>query len=405
MFKELDYTQWGYVKLGEVADFITGKLDSNQENLNGSYPFFTCAPKPSKINSYAFNSEAILLAGNNANGIFHVNYYNGKFNAYQRTYVITSKDNNILNLKFLYYQLYLVLNVLKNISQGTATKFLTMRILNNLEILLPPIEEQRKISNILWSLEDKISINNKINTTFEAISQAIFKHWFIDFEFPNDEGKPYKSSGGEMEETELGEVPVGWKVGKIADLCISINNGGTPKRMESRYWKDGTIPWYKTGELLDGPLLDSEEHITEDGLNESSCHLWDNNTILIALYASPTVGRLGLLKKPGASNQACSGLMAKPDVGYAFLFYFLLSKRDELNMVAVGSAQQNISQQIVKDQTIIIPPSNITSKFQNSIEVLFDLTTSNLMQSYTLTAIRDALLPKLMSGEIRVNHN
>ena len=319
-------------------------------------------------------------------------------------------------------------------------------LLNNFEINSVPLEDAREINKLILSLECKITLNRQINQTLESMAQTIFKSWFVNFDpvkakitalesgedaegvtcaamraisgktddeldkMKGEQAQNYaqlKSTAelfpSAMQDSELGEVPEGWEVGTIADLCISITNGGTPKRMENRYWTDGTIPWYKTGELFDEPLLDSEEHITEEGLKKSSCHLWEPNTILIALYASPTVGRLGLMKTRGTANQACSGLVAKTEVGYPFLFFTLLFERANFNMVAVGSAQQNISQQIVKDQKIVIPPSGIASDFKMKIEPLFDTITLNITESRTLATIRDALLPKLLSGELSID--
>ena len=144
--------EWANVALGKVAEIQTGKLDSNQAIENGDYPFFTCAPEPLRINDYAFDCDAILLAGNNANGVFHLNRYAGKFNAYQRTYVITPKHAGQLNIKFLYYALHTLVRRLGEYSQGTATKFLTMRILSPLPVPLPSIGEQNAIACILGAL-------------------------------------------------------------------------------------------------------------------------------------------------------------------------------------------------------------------------------------------------------------
>ena len=148
---------WEIKALSELVVVKTGKLDSNHAEEDGLYPFFTCAPNPSKINSYAFDCKAILLAGNNANGVFHMNFYDGKFNAYQRTYVITNINSDELNVKFLYYQLNLRLNYFKEISQGTATRFLTIRILNNLETALPSTMEQSAIAAILSDMDAEIT--------------------------------------------------------------------------------------------------------------------------------------------------------------------------------------------------------------------------------------------------------
>lgn len=150
-------------RLNEITKFTTGKLNSNAAVENGKYPFFTCAPKPLKIDKYTFDTKAVILAGNNADGNFHIQYFDGKFNAYQRTYVIEVKDSNKADIKYIYYALKQCLNHFKKISHGTATKFLTAKILNTFEIPLPDLEIQKKIALYLSSIDNKIKINEEIN--------------------------------------------------------------------------------------------------------------------------------------------------------------------------------------------------------------------------------------------------
>lgn len=185
------------------------------------------------------------------------------------------------------------------------------------------------------------------------------------------------------------------------ELCARIENGSTPKRMEPRFW-GGSIPWFKTGELADGPLLESEERITAEGLAESSCKLWPVGTVLVALYAAPTVGRLGVLQVRAASNQACSALLARPEYGHFFVFFALLMTRDRLQRIAVGAAQQNISQQVVRSHKVIVPPRTIARRFHDSVADTYQRRAVLASESKTLTALRDTLLPKLISGELRV---
>ncbi|MBQ3606652.1 MAG: restriction endonuclease subunit S, partial [Muribaculaceae bacterium] len=172
-------TEWKTYKLGDIAKFQTGKLNSNAAIENGKYPFFTCSPNTLAIDNYAYDKEAILLAGNNAEGNFSIKYYKGKFNAYQRTYIIET-FNDVCDIKFLFYALKICLQRFKLMSQGTSTKFLTAVILNNFEISLPPLEEQRRIAGILGAIDDKIENNRRINTNLELQAQALYKQWFVD---------------------------------------------------------------------------------------------------------------------------------------------------------------------------------------------------------------------------------
>ncbi len=299
-----------------------------------------------------------------------------------------------LNPHYLYY--YLINPVTQNhllriAGSGGTRNALTKSMLFDLIIKYPEIKIQEKVVNQLNTIKNQIITLQNQNQILEQMAQAIFQSWFVDFDGVT-----------EFEDSELGKIPKGWKIEKLQELCVSIQNGGTPKRKESEYWENGTIEWYKTGELLDKFLLDSEEKITKNGLENSSVHLWPENTILFAIYAFPVVGRMGILTKPGCSNQAASGLIPKKEIGVYFLFLSLVFTRSFLGRIATGAAQQNISQEILKKHTLILPPIEIISKFNDMITPIFEQMKTIQIQIQTLTKIRDALLPKLMSGEIRV---
>ena len=274
-----------------------------------------------------------------------------------------------------------------------------------------PLDEQRAIARVLGALDDKIELNRRMSETLEEMARALFRSWFVDFDpvRAKAEGRP---SGlppdldalfpASFEASELGEIPAGWEVRQVDELCTRIENGGTPKRAEPQYW-GGAIDWFKTSELVDGPLLSSEEKITTRGLSESSCKLWEPGTILIALYASPTVGRLGILEVPATSNQACCALHARPEFGSLFLFHALLATRDRLRSLAVGSAQQNISQRIVREHEVIAPPASLAAIFQDLAHDLYRSASGGLRESSKLVTLRDALLRQLMSGGIRLH--
>lgn len=155
--------------LQEIATFTTGKLNSNEAERNGKYPFFTTAPQTLRINKYAFDQDAVLLGGNNANGIFQLKRYTGKFNAYQRTYVISSKKTEIINNDYLYYALMPKLAELQNRAIGTATKYITKSILNNIQIKVPASKEKMfQHGERLKIIDRKIELNNRLNDNLVA---------------------------------------------------------------------------------------------------------------------------------------------------------------------------------------------------------------------------------------------
>lgn len=303
--------EWKEITLGEIAIFKTGKLNSNAAISNGEYPFFTCSPETLRINNYAFDQEAILLAGNNADGNFSIKYYKGKFNAYQRTYVITPIRGKV-DIKFLYYALSLCLKQFKNMSQGTSTKFLTVTILNSFSVQLPSISDQHRIASILSSLDRKIELNNKINADLEEMAQAIFKNWFVDFE-------PFKD--GKFVDSELGKIPEGWKVGRLTDI-IKLMPGGTPKTSEPLYWDNGTIPFFSPKDVNGVYCFATEKHITETGLNKCSSNLYPKDTIFITCRG--TVGKVCLAACDMAMNQSNYAIRAID--GYSQYYVFFLVK-------------------------------------------------------------------------------
>ena len=168
-------------------------------------------------------------------------------------------------------------------------------------------------------------------------------------------------------------------------------------------WEKGTIRWFKTGELHDSPVTESEERITPLGLENSSAKIWPIGTVLFALYASPTVGRLAVLAKPGTANQATAGLIPKPKIGTPFLKHALIETRGPLQNIAVGAAQQNINQKILKEHKTVIPDYGLVAKFNGIAGPVHQKQISTIQETRSLTQRRDALLPKLVSGDIALN--
>lgn len=167
---------WEVVKLEEIVNFTTGKLNANQAKSNGKYPFFTCSQKTFWIDSYAFDTEAVLLSGNNARAIYSVKYFKGKFNAYQRTYVITIKDTSHFSYMFLKYILSFNLERLRKLSIGTSTKYLTLGILENLEIIKPKIDEQENIAHTLSTIESKTESSKAKLKSLQSLFKSMLHH-------------------------------------------------------------------------------------------------------------------------------------------------------------------------------------------------------------------------------------
>ena len=242
------------------------------------------------------------------------------------------------------------------------------------------LKAQHKIANILSSLDDKIEVNRRINEQLEELAQALFKSWFVDFE-------PFKD--GEFVESEFV---------KLGDV-VKTTSGGTPSRKHMEYY-GGNHGWVKSKELNGTFIIDTEETITDDAIAKSSAKMLPAKSILIAMYGA-TVGQYAILSKPMTCNQAVCALIPNDNYPYTYLFMFAKNKKEELVNKAVGSAQQNISQVLIKDLDVSNDIGKI-KKFHLLVNPMFETIEKNQQEITHLTNLRDTLLPKLMSGEINV---
>ena len=296
--------------------------------------------------------------------------------------------------KFVFYQLQKAETVgwVEKHAVGATMLNLNTSILSSVPIEIPPLAEQQVIVDMLSAYDDLIENNQKQIKLLEEAAQRLYKEWFVDLRFPGHETTPISDG-----------IPEGWTERSIADVCIRIGAGGTPSRSNGTYWKPSTIKWFKTGELMDCWLLDSSEKISEEGLSHSSAKLFPPNTILMAIYASPTLGRLGILTTEAACNQAALCLVANGSlISWQWLYQKLYELRDEFNAVAKGAGQQNISADVVKKKVIIIPNKECIDRYTSIVAPMFDVIRTLQEQNVQLQEARDRLLPKLMNGEIEV---
>ena len=380
-----------YVKLKDISLIKTGKLDSNAAVANGKYPFFTCDPHTLSINEWAYDTEAVLLAGNNASGNYTAKYYNGKFNAYQRTYIIESVDQDVLNVRFLAFALTQQLKLLKTISSGSTTKFLTIRMLHDLEIPLPNISTQYRITDILSAYDDLIENDQKQIKLLEEAAQRLYKEWFVDLRFPG------------YEHTKIVDgVPEGWNVFHISDICDTIG-GGTPSTKVKEYYQNGSIPWVTPTDITKNDslvLLDTATKITNEGLNHSSAKIVPPGTILMTSRAS--VGFFAICDFPDCTNQGFISCVSYQHNMQMYLLYNLLHRVDEIRRKAGGSTYLEISKKTFREFKIIVPDITVLTLFQASAEKSIEQMRILSKQIIKLKQARNRLLPKLISGEIKI---
>lgn len=329
--------------------------------------------------------------------------------------------------KWLYYYLRSPNNqqIIREQSRGTTQQYIPLGALRKLPIFIPEDKnEMRAIVYILGTLDDKIELNRRMSQTLEEMARAIFKSWFVDFDpvrakaavrrehpdwtnvqvsraaCPNLKPEIAELFPDRFVDSELGEIPEGWRVSKIRDCCEQIQNGGTPRRNVLRYWEGGNIPWLTSGEVRQSIITATESFITEAGLTESSAKWVPSFATVVALYGA-TAGQVSLTACRLTTNQAVCALI--PKEGFAFYNYHTMRRAIfEMENKAVGSAQQNISKGIVEETQMVLPPTALVECFSKVASPIFERRIVGLYQSRTLASLRDALLPKLISGEIRV---
>ncbi|WP_302375951.1 restriction endonuclease subunit S [uncultured Gemmiger sp.] len=366
-------------KLSNIAKFTTGKLNSNAAEAGGNYPFFTCSPEPLRINTYAFNTEAIILAGNNAEGNFHIQYYEGKFNAYQRTYVIESCDASRVNLRYLYYALKMCLHHFKQISQGTATKFLTAKILNGFELPIPTIEKQNKIASLLGNLDKKIESNEIINKNLEQQAQAYFNELFV-----------------------VNAVPT-WSECTLSDIG-TIVAGGTPSKSKPEYYAKQGIAWITPKDLaVDKSKFISRgaNDISELGFSKSSATKMPAGTVLFSSRAP--IGYIAIAQNEVTTNQGFKSVVPNENIGTAYVYFLLKNLLPTIEGMASGSTFKEISGTGMKSVPTIMPDMSTIQRFNIFCEPIFKEQEVLEAENHRLSILRDSLLPKLMSGELDIS--
>lgn len=300
-------------------------------------------------------------------------------NTYINQSVISLRSNfKVIDSKYLFFNIISRYNELRHLSDGNASRgSLTTKIMKDLDIFLPPLETQEKIASILSALDDKIEINNEMNKTLEEMAQTLFKRWFIDFDFPNENGEPYRSSGGKMVDSELGEIPEGWRIGSLEEI-VNISSGKRPKVKKDK------------DKLYKIPIIGA------NGIMSYTNEFMYNEKLL-------TIGRVGTLgvvqKYYDKIWPSDNSLVIKSN--YLEMIYFILKNVDYKSLNR-GSTQPLITQTDMKNLKIIIGETELILEFCKTIFKLFDFQRKNQQEINSLTEIRDILLPKLMSGEIEV---
>ena len=400
-------------KLGEIGEIrMCKRILKEETNSVGGVPFFKIGTFGGQAdvfitkekfeeykNAYSYPKKGDVLISA-AGTIGRTVVFDGKDAYFQDSNIvwIENDESKVLN-EYLFY-------CYKNIRWTTSVGSTILRLYNddirNTDIIVPPLSEQKKIASVLSALDDKIALNKKMNQKLEAMAKRLYDYWFVQYDFPDKNGHPYKTTGGPMtyNPTLKREIPVGWEVSNICPL-MEILPGGTPSKAKPEYW-NGEIPFFgPTDYCGDVFQLSTEEHITENGLNNCASALYPPKTIFITARGS--VGKLIVCGKPMAMNQSCYALKPFDLEKYEYLFYLTKQLIEQLKKKGSGSVFKSINTLDIEQSFLSIAPNEIIDLYCKKVKSIFDRIKSNTIEISKLTTLRNKLLPLLMNGQLVVD--
>ena len=384
-------------KLGQLLSIRNGK---DYKILKpGKIPVFGSGGIMTYVDGFLYDKESILLPRKGTlNNIIYVDY---------PFWTVDTMYWSIINAdlcypKFLYY--YLSCLDLSSRYQGSTLPSMTFDVYYDIDVDLPEMEIQRKIGDLLNLFDKKIETNKKIIDTLSETARTIYDYWFLQFEFPNEEGKPYKSSGGKMvwnEELER-NIPEGWKSGRISDLG-NIVGGGTPSTTHSEYYTKQGIAWMTPKDFAGSNNIfvsHGGRDITEDGLRNSSATLMPQGTVLMSSRAP--IGYLGIASNELCTNQGFKSIVPTKSYCSEFIFFTLQTIMPYIKQFGTGSPFSEVSAGEFASVKVLLPHTKISNAFGEKISSIFAMIKNLEEENQRLSSLRDFLLPLLMNGQVLI---
>ena len=421
-------SEWRVTTLDQLGRIVTGKTPHSRhpENFGGEIPFVTPTDLTGRrriesterhlteqgamaVCSARIPSEAIMVSC--------IGSDMGKSAIAAKACVTNQQINSIIvesadNPLFVYYNLSRRKEEIRATASGSAQPILNKSAFGQLDIVLPPPPEQRAIAHVLGTLDDKIELNRHMNETLEAMARALFKSWFIDFDpvrakmTGRDPGLPEHLANlfpDRLVDSELGPIPKGWEISTIGQE-VDVVGGSTPSTKDPAFW-NGTINWATPKDLssLESPVLvETSRKITEKGLDNIGSGLLPRGTVLLSSRAP--IGYLAISDVPVAINQGFIAMKCQKRLSNTYVWLWTAANMAAILENANGSTFQEISKSNFRPLSVIVPNVSVRKTYDKLMQRLYDRIVKNERQSCSLAALRDALLPKLISGELRTSN-
>lgn len=328
----------------------------------------------------------------------------GKYIQSQDIAKITCKEE-LLDKRFAYYLISsdMVKRQLSAAAQQTKIRHTSPDKIKDCTVWLPPLPEQKKIGQLLSDIDRKIALNRAINHNLEAMAKQLYDYWFVQFDFPDANGRPYKSSGGKMvwNEKLKREIPALWEA-KLVDDIAEVFNGATPSTTDGQNY-GGDIVWITPKDLSDQKhkfVYYGERNISQTGYDSCSTHLLPINTILMSSRAP--IGLLAIAKTELCTNQGFKSFVPKKDSMAAYLYYYLQIHIKQIEQLGTGTTFKEVSREDVLKFPILKPNDEILDLWEEKVTMVNDRQLELQKENENLIKLRDELLPLLMNGQVKV---
>lgn len=316
---------------------------------------------------------------------------------------LITPDENLLTGKYLnvilhtpYAQKYFELN-----ASGSGQRYtLTVDIIAGFSVPVPDIKTQHIVGDFYSAIDKKLSTNNRINTELESMAKTIYDYWFTQFDFPDENGKPYKSSGGKMvwNEELKREIPEGWERVLLKDIENNIVTGKTPSTKCPEYY-NGDIPFITIGDIRGNTyIVSTEQKLSKTGADTQLKKYIPNNSLCVSCIASP--GLIGFATTDSQTNQQINSIIFSNENNKFFLYFALNDFFSNSRGAKTGNTFDNMNKEEFSN-IIMIYSSDIVSLFHKKVEPIFNMIRKNSVENQQLASLRDWLLPMLMNGQVR----
>lgn len=367
---------------------------TKKEQTDGIYPVVSSSGVTSYHNEFMAKGPGVIIGRKGTLGsAFYI-----ETDYWPHDTTLWVKDFKGSDPKFIYY--FLKTLRLERLDSGSSNPTLNRNFVHQLDANKPEPKIQKEIAAVLSALDAKIACNNRINAELEAMAKTLYDYWFVQFDFPDANGKPYKTSGGKMVYSAAlkREIPAGWLHSTIGET-FKTHLGGTPSREKEEYWTPSEVNWLSSGENPSTFVVDPDERISNLGLQNSPAKLLPRGTVILSIVRHLRASILGI---EAVTNQSVVGIVESDAFKHCFIYPYIVREIPRLMVLRTGAQQPHINKGVLDESLLVVPDESTLEAYTSLAAPLFLQIKNYHQQNRELTQLRDWLLPMLMNGQVMV---